>query len=170
MHCAHNKITPKVLGVLAFGLLTVSLAAEESSEHIMSRISGTMISGYVSTSPSWYLYPRPQVLMPLPTAGNVYFSTEAFRALYPYPGPESSFAQQPAGMGGSYGIVVNANAGMGDGENQTQFGLNSAPVGVSNDSSRFELSVAAVPEPNVIALLGLGAGAVIARLRRKRNG
>lgn len=140
MHHAHNKIAPKVLGVLAFGLLTVSLAAEES-EHVMRAVSSTEISGYVSTSASWYLYPRPEVLMPLPTTGNAYFSTETFRALYPYPGPESSFAQQLARRGGAYGVV--ANAGMGDGENQNQFGLNSAPLGVSNEPSRFELSLAA---------------------------
>lgn len=169
MHHAHNKIAPKVLGVLAFGLLTVSLVAEES-EHVMRAVSSTEISGYVSTSVSWYLYPRPEVLMPLPTTGNAYFSTETFRALYPYPGPASSFEQQPAGSGGSYGVVVNANAGMGDGENQNQFGLNSAPLGVSNEPSRFELSLAAVPEPNVLALLGLGAGAMVARLRKKRKG
>jgi hypothetical protein len=170
MHYAKNKIVPKIVGLLAFGLLAIPTFAEEPSEHVANGISGTQISGYVSTSASWYLYPRPQVLMPLPTTGNVYFSTESFRALYPYPGPESSFAQQLAGSGGYYGIGVNANARMGDGDSHGQFSLNSVSAGVSSDASRFELSVAAVPEPNVLALLGLGVGAVVARLRKKRNG
>jgi hypothetical protein len=146
--------------VLSCGVLPVM--AEEESEHLMTAVSGTQISGYVSTTASW-MAGRP-LLTERPTLWSLH---EALNQ--PARSPQSAFDPLSSAqiqklvdpvndLRSADGFVVAVGPQSGDPGGM--FTLPQAP----DSSASFGLS--AVPEPGTAALLGLGVlGACWRRLR-----
>ncbi len=148
-----------VTTVLSSGLL--GLNAEEASEHLMTAVSGTQISGYVSTSAS--------------SIGQAVFS---LWPILPPAAPFSGSTLGPSPLIASQSVYIEVNRQ----QQPPSFPPLPPPpydplvasvhevvprVHWAPGSAGVEL--AAVPEPATMTLLGLGAAAVFARVRRKRK-
>lgn len=144
---------------LSCGVLPVVAVAEEASEHLMTAVPGTQISGYVSTTASW-MAGRP-LLTERPTLWSLHeVLNQPARSPQPAFDPLSSApVQKMEGMRSAYDI--SGTISPQGGNPGAVFTLHQAP-----DSTSFGLS--AVPEPGTVALLGLGALGACWRRRRAK--
>jgi hypothetical protein len=155
-------LTTLAATALVFGGLQAR--AEEVSEHIMTAVSGTQISGYVITSFSWQ--PNPPSFTDRPTLWSL---QEALSQ----PVRESSLAFDPLASAPFEKMVVPENLPHSSGREVSViiFPFANAEEREPRHEMPESISVglSAVPEPGTMALLGLGAaGACWHSKRRKR--
>lgn len=149
----------KAVIALGCGVLPVVAVAEEASEHLMTAVSGTQISGYVVTTVSWMAGRPMQTDRPTPWSLHEVLNQPARSPQLAFDPLSSAPVQKLEGMRSSHDILGTASPPGSD--PGMIFTLHQAP-----DPAAFGLS--AVPEPGTMALLGLGAvGACWRRLRVK---
>ena len=151
--------------IAALSMGVHSSRAEEVSEHLMPTIGGTQISGYVSTTASWLggqpVFSVGPILPPMApyTGATIGPSPLLFGApglleagLVTPPASYPSWPPSPSYLEGSMPVVSEMAP-------RIHWAPGSSLVGL-----------AAVPEPATMALLGLGAAAMLARHQgRKRR-
>lgn len=148
--------------ILFAALSACTGSAEELSEHLMTAVSGTQISGYVSGS---FVYlPGIALATDRPTHVSVYESlSQTERApldsFNPLDNVSFPKVPDPNSHGeGSYSIGVDVGSFVGDGDRPRDPGLpDSMSVGFSS-----------VPEPGTIGFLALGAAGGWWWMRRRK--
>jgi len=140
--------------------------AEEVSEHLMTAVSGTQISGYVSTSASWN--PGQAFESDRPTLWSVREALSqpvrepqlAFNPLESTPFEKMVVPENlPHSSGRAASIIIYSFVGDRDGREPGHEMPESISVGLS-----------AIPEPGTLALLGLGAAGAYWRSKRRQAG
>lgn len=155
-----------MLALICAGSFGVCAHAEEVSEHLMTSVSGTQISGYVSTSMSWRAYPVTSL-----QETTVPFQIRELRApAYERPIPFNPLNYVPTRLDGPQTIPPLSSY-----QPRARGGYVFAPpvprtpnsyVLSTVDQTRFQL--AAVPEPTTIGLTATGLLAWLLRRSRKR--
>lgn len=152
--------------MLAVGGGLYSALAEEVSEHIMTSIPGTQISGYVSTSVSWNVGQTFESYRPTPLS--------VYEALS-QPVREPQLAFDPLESAPFEKMVVPENLAHDSGRNVS---IIIFPLVGSDGEDRahgheepssISIGLSAVPEPGTLTLLGLGAMGAYWRSKRTKR-